>query len=196
MWSGICSPSGVRSGSSPLCGRAQGRFETADAEPCERAFDPVADGRIRVRSPTRLSRSRRGRLASSSSRLGIADMLKCSRSPRSQPRRARFSSAVSSRSVFARRCSRDTAMLFGWVRGQLLCRLPLDPRDNGGDGLLTASELTGARLRKYITAQAHVRSIRQAGIAVILKFALRASVCNFVTEPSIPPNHVRGLDPR
>ena len=83
-----------------------------------------------------------------------------------------------------------------FVRGELLYRLSLDPRDNGGDGLLTASELTGARLRKYITAQAHVRSIRQAGIAVILKFALRASVCNFVTEPSIPPNHVRGLDPR
>jgi hypothetical protein len=30
-------------------------------------------------------------------------------------RKARFNSAVSSRSVFARRCSRETAMLFGWI---------------------------------------------------------------------------------
>jgi hypothetical protein len=32
-----------------------------------------------------------------------------------KPRKARFSSAVSSRSVFARRCSRETAMLFEWI---------------------------------------------------------------------------------
>jgi hypothetical protein len=44
--------------------------------------------------------------ASSSSTLGIAAMLQWRFSPRSQPRKARFSSSVSSRSSFARRCSR------------------------------------------------------------------------------------------
>ncbi len=49
-------------------------------------------------------------------------MLQWSRSPRSQPRNARFNSSVSSRSVLARhacpgagRGSRDTATLFGWI---------------------------------------------------------------------------------
>src|SRR5262245_36666766 len=38
-------------------------------------------------------------------------ILQCSRSPRSQPRNARFKPSVSRRSVLARRCSRDTATL-------------------------------------------------------------------------------------
>ena len=38
-------------------------------------------------------------------------MLQWPRSPRSHPKNPRFSSSVSSRSVFARRCSRDTARL-------------------------------------------------------------------------------------
>jgi hypothetical protein len=38
-----------------------------------------------------------------------------SRSPRSQPRKARLSSSVSRRSVLARRCSRDTATLDAWM---------------------------------------------------------------------------------
>src|SRR6516165_11799672 len=37
------------------------------------------------------------------------------RSPRNHPRNPRFSNSVSSRSVFARRCSRDTATLEGWI---------------------------------------------------------------------------------
>src|SRR6266849_4986700 len=37
------------------------------------------------------------------------------RSPRVQPRKTRIRSSVSRRSVFARRCSRDTAMLVGWM---------------------------------------------------------------------------------
>src|SRR5215213_8806536 len=56
-----------------------------------------------------ISRSRVGRLASSSSSVGISARLQWPRSPRSQPRKARFSNAVSSRSVLARRCSRETA---------------------------------------------------------------------------------------
>src|SRR5262245_48760680 len=70
---------------------------------------------IRVRSPTRLSRSRVGRLPSSSSSVGMAAMLQWSVSPRSQPMKARFKSSVSSRSVLARRCSRDTETLVGWM---------------------------------------------------------------------------------
>jgi len=70
---------------------------------------------IRVRSPTRLSRSRLGRLASSFSSVGIATIPQCPRSPRSQPRKTRISIAVSNRSVFARRCSRDTATLVEWM---------------------------------------------------------------------------------
>jgi DNA-binding transcriptional LysR family regulator len=41
---------------------------------------------MRVRSPTKLSRSRLGRLASSSSRVGIATILQCRAPPRSQRR--------------------------------------------------------------------------------------------------------------
>ena len=48
---------------------------------------------IRVRSPTRFSRSRLGRLASSSSSVGIATIPQCPRSPRSQPRNTRISIA-------------------------------------------------------------------------------------------------------
>src|ERR1700738_3711546 len=70
---------------------------------------------IRVRSPTRQSRSRFGRLASSSAIVGTRAMLQWPRSPRSHPKNPRFSNSVSSRSVFARRCSRDTATLEGWI---------------------------------------------------------------------------------
>src|SRR5215467_13156705 len=35
--------------------------------------------------------------------------------PRNQPRNPRLSNSVSSRSVLARRCSRDTATLEGWI---------------------------------------------------------------------------------
>ena len=70
---------------------------------------------MRVRSLTKASRSRLGRLASSSARLGTATIVQWPRSPRSQPRKARCSSAASKRSVFARRCSRETAMLVAWI---------------------------------------------------------------------------------
>jgi len=64
-----------------------------------------------VISSTRLWCSRLGRLASSSANVGIAHILQWFRSPRSQPRKARLRSSVSSRSVLARRCSRGTATL-------------------------------------------------------------------------------------
>jgi nicotinate-nucleotide pyrophosphorylase len=70
---------------------------------------------IRVRSPTRQSRSRFGRLASSSAIVGTRAMLQWPRSPRSHPKNPRLSNSVSSRSVFARRCSRDTATLEAWI---------------------------------------------------------------------------------
>jgi hypothetical protein len=68
----------------------------------------------RVRSLTGFSRSRLGRLASSS-HVGIFARLQSRGSPRRQPRKARFSNPVSSRSVFARQGSRDTATLVGWI---------------------------------------------------------------------------------
>src|ERR1700731_4646784 len=70
---------------------------------------------MRVRSPTRHSRSRFGRLASSSAIVGTRAMLQWPRSPRSHPKNPRFSNSVSSRSVLARRCSRDTATLEAWI---------------------------------------------------------------------------------
>ena len=87
------------------------------AEPL--ALEALIDGKttstirftMRVRSPTSISCSRLGRFASSSSIVGIAAMLQWRLSPRSQPRNARINSSVSRRSVLARRCSRDTAML-------------------------------------------------------------------------------------
>src|SRR6202047_1005274 len=69
----------------------------------------------RVRSATRHSRSRLGRLASSSAIVGMRTMLQWPRSPRSHPRNPRFSNSVSSRSVFARRCSRETATLEDYI---------------------------------------------------------------------------------
>ena len=68
-----------------------------------------------MRSPTRFSRSRLGRLASSSSIVGIATIPQWPRSPRNHPRSTRISMAVSSRSVLARLCSRETATLLEWM---------------------------------------------------------------------------------
>jgi hypothetical protein len=70
---------------------------------------------MRVRSLTRHSRSRLGRLASSLAIVGMRAMVQWPRSPRSHPKNPRFSNSVSSRSVFARRCSRDTATLEAWI---------------------------------------------------------------------------------
>jgi hypothetical protein len=70
---------------------------------------------MRVRSATRLSRSRPRRLASSSASEGTATIEQYLRLPRSQPNRTRSSISVSSRSILARRCSPDTATLVEWM---------------------------------------------------------------------------------
>src|SRR2546421_11548123 len=80
-----------------------------------RARVPFIRLTMRVRSPTRHSRSRLGRLASSSAMVGTRAMVQWPRSPRSHPKNPRFSNSVSSRSVLARRCSRDTATLEAWI---------------------------------------------------------------------------------
>ena len=80
-----------------------------------RARVPFIRLTMRVRSPTRRSRSRLGRLASSSAMVGTRAMVQWPRSPRSHPKNPRFSNSVSSRSVLARRCSRDTATLEAWI---------------------------------------------------------------------------------
>ena len=112
MFGGIGTSSGVRNASSRC-----GALRSSGLKPRMPSRTSAAFIRlmIRVRSPTRLSRSRLGRLASSSSSVGIATIRQCPRSPRSQPRNTRMSIAVSSRSVFARRCSRDTATLVEWT---------------------------------------------------------------------------------
>src|SRR5829696_7089520 len=112
VFGGSGTPSGVRSDS-----RRPSAFRTIGLKPRtpRRAKAPFMRLTSRVRSPTRFSRSRIGRLASSSCRLGTAAMPQWSGSSRSQPRKARLSSSVSSRSVLARRCSRETATLVGWI---------------------------------------------------------------------------------
>src|SRR5438034_10716411 len=47
--------------------------------------------------------------------VGTRAMLQRPRSPRGHLKKPRFNNSVSSRSVFARRCSRDTATLEGWI---------------------------------------------------------------------------------
>src|SRR3984893_18065042 len=70
---------------------------------------------VLVRTRTRDSRSRHGHFLSSSATVGTVAMLQWPRSPRNQPRKPRWSIAVSIRSVLARRCSRDTATLVAWI---------------------------------------------------------------------------------
>ena len=83
-------------------------IEAADAEPDQRCFHSVDD-------PTLLSDEALvlavGPLGIFVLGVGIATFLQRSRSPRSQPRKERLSSSVSSRSVLARLCSRYTATL-------------------------------------------------------------------------------------
>src|SRR5262249_22574519 len=61
---------------------------------------------------TRLASAKKG-VNLLASRVGIAHMLQWSVSPRSQPINARIKRPVSRRSVFARRCSRETGTLVG-----------------------------------------------------------------------------------
>ena len=100
VFGGRGAPSGVCSAS-----RRSGALRRVGLMPRmpRRARLPFIRFTMRVRSPTRLSRSRFGRRASSSSSVGTAAMLQWSGSPRSQPRKARLSSSVSSRSVSDRR---------------------------------------------------------------------------------------------
>ena len=109
---GMGTPSGVRK-ALIFCGAL--RNSGLKPRIPSRARAPFIRLMMRVRSPTRLSRSRLGRLASSSSIVGTATILQWPGSPRSQPRNTRSSNAVSSRSVFARLCSRETATLVGWM---------------------------------------------------------------------------------
>ena len=84
----------------------------------------------RVRSPTRLSRSRPGRLASSSAKLGIAAMLRCPRSPRRQPGNPRCSSAASKRPVPG--LPHGSPPWAEGARGRLRAAMLASHRDAGG----------------------------------------------------------------
>ena len=91
-------------------GRVKGQELSANsfflALPCQRRGSSELRAFVCIQS-----RSRCGRLASSSAMVGTTAMLQWPRSPRNHPRKPRRSIAVSIRSVFARRCSRDIATL-------------------------------------------------------------------------------------
>src|SRR5712664_653982 len=90
---------------------AHGRAQSAKAEAGKYRLDLVDNPRLLSDQILALTvRSPRVLLL-----VGIATMLQWRFSPRSQPRKTRIRSSVSRRSVFARRCSRDTAMLVGWM---------------------------------------------------------------------------------
>ena len=110
VFGGIGKPSGVRSVSRRCSARRSSGLKPRMPSRARAAFMRLT---MRVRSPTRFSCSRLGRLASSSSIVGTATMPQCPRSPRSHPMKTRISMAVSSRSVLARLCSRETATLVG-----------------------------------------------------------------------------------
>jgi hypothetical protein len=90
---------------------AQPRIEPADAEQSEDGFDPVDDPCLLANQVLPLA----ARPTRVFAMVGIATMLQWRFSPRSQPRNERISSSVSIRSLLARRCSRDTAMLAAWM---------------------------------------------------------------------------------
>jgi hypothetical protein len=71
--------------------------------------------RLVMRERSWHSRLRLGRLASSSSIVGIATIPQRPHSPRNQPRNTRIKIAASRRSVFACLRSRDTATLAEWM---------------------------------------------------------------------------------
>src|ERR1700737_713755 len=153
-----------------LRGLAQGWFEIANAQPGE---GPLHSVDVRVRSLTRHSRSGLGRLASSSAIVGMRAMVQWPRSPRSHPKNPRFSNSVSSRSVFARRCSRDTATLEGWItcastpcaRSQRANQKPSRP----------ASKASAIRviLRPALTASSRQRCSRPSSLSALGSSFLR-----------------------
>src|SRR5260370_5364914 len=109
---GIGSPSGVRRPS-----RRSTAFFSFGLKPRMPSRTNAAFIRLTIRlcSPTRLSRSRLGRLASSSLIVGIATILEWWSSPRKEAREAGWRKSVSRGSVLGRRCLRDTATLDAWM---------------------------------------------------------------------------------
>lgn len=107
-------------GHEPVGRIAQAQAEAANAEAGENRLDAVDEPRLLTDQGLPFAVGRR---ASSSSSVGIAAILQWRFSARSQPRKARIKSSVSSPSVSARRCSRDTATLAGgWHRPQRRAR--------------------------------------------------------------------------
>src|SRR5690349_17724383 len=128
---------------------------------------------MRVRSPTRHSRSRFGRLASSSAIVGTRAMLQWPRSPRSHPKNPRFSNSVSRRSVLARRCSRDTATLEAWITCASTPRA-LSQRANQKPSR-PASKASAIRviLRPALTASSRQRCSRPSSLSALGSSFLR-----------------------
>src|SRR6516165_6803438 len=91
---------------------AQGQSEVTNAEPGQGALHAVHKPRAFLDQALALPIGPLGVLFGNRWQRA---MLQWPRSPRNHPRNPRFSNSVSSRSVFARRCSRDTATLEGWI---------------------------------------------------------------------------------
>src|SRR6266566_6118103 len=91
---------------------AQGWFETANAQPREGALHAVDDARALCDQALALAIGPLGILFGNRRYAHHAAMAPF---PTQPPRNPRLSNSVSSRSVLARRCSRDTATLEGWI---------------------------------------------------------------------------------
>src|SRR5690349_22855834 len=99
-------------GCKTLGGLAQGWFEVANAQPGQGGLYPVHNPRAFPHQAIALAVRPLGVLFGNCRHARHAAMAPFSTQP---PKKPRFSNSVSSRSVFARRCSRDTAILEAWI---------------------------------------------------------------------------------
>src|SRR5208282_5519906 len=93
---------------------AQLHIEAPDAEPDQRCLHPVHDPAALANQILPLAARPLGVFLRQRRDRRHAAVLRFA-SPRSQPKKARLSKPTSSRSVFARRCSRWTGMLAAWI---------------------------------------------------------------------------------
>ena len=96
----------------PLCCRAQGRREAADAEPCERALDPIADARALTDQVLALAAGPLGVFLFQARDRGHAAVFALAAQPAEKgPFQQRRVEPIGLRPAM----SRETAMLFGWI---------------------------------------------------------------------------------
>ena len=111
VFGGSGMPSGVH-GCKTLGGLAQGRFEVANAQPGQGGLYPVHNPRAFPHQALALAVGPLGVLFGDRGHARHAAMAPFSTQP---PQETALQQLGSSRSVFARRCSRDTATLESWI---------------------------------------------------------------------------------